>query len=373
MKLKIAKYLLLLISLLPVVGCEEPYTVAVKDSEQGILVIEANLSDSSLVRISQTTPLNDTGYQAVSNAQVTAESESGGNPIPFYEIEEGLYYSPESPRIGERYRLTIRSQGVRIQSEWAEMMAAQEIDKLYYEVDAGILRIFLDSRDSGPTGYYRWDFEESWEYNSRYYTNLEYRDGAVVSRPSNDRIYICYKIVDNTQILIGSSVDLAENNIRRQLIHEIDPLQSMRLNVDYSIKVTQYRISPEAFEFWRILKANTETMGSIFDVQPSNLPSNFKVINGEQPVIGFFSATMPAFKRIFIRRIDLPFSLYYDPYKGCSLDSVPSESLTIEDAFGQGDYLPVRRVNGKVLASAKRCVDCRERGGDTEKPPFWIY
>jgi len=69
----------------------------------------------------------------------------------------------------------------------------------------------------------------------------------------------------------------------------------------YSIEVTQYALTPEAFTYWELLKKNTEQLGSIFDASPSSSLTNIAAINSKDLVIGYVSVSTTTKKEYSLR------------------------------------------------------------------------
>src|SRR5690606_38038743 len=79
------------------------------------------------------------------------------------------------------------------------------------------------------------------------------------------------------------------------------PNGSEKLTVRYSMLVSQYAISKEAYEFYEIMKNNTEKMGSVFDPQPSLVRGNITCTTDPgEIVVGFIDCSVSSSQRIFI-------------------------------------------------------------------------
>src|SRR5690606_15183217 len=130
-------------------------------------------------------------------------------------------------------------------------------------------------------------------------------NGIVIPRSPGNQIFTCWRTDHSTNILIGTSAKLGEDIIRGMPI-AFQPNGSYQLSNRYSILVKQYAISREEFEYWEMLKKDNESVGSLFDAQPSQVTGNFTNIhNPEEPVLGFFKINSMTEKRIFIAANDL--------------------------------------------------------------------
>lgn len=358
-------------------SCEEPYEPEIGTSAQSILVVEGHITDSTSIRLSRSTPLSDNGFDPESGAYMEVESEKSGVVAILTEVETGVYEAVVPVEAGASYRLKITTDGgVAIISDWVTALPSPEIDKLYYELAGGELQVYLDSEAGDSTGYYRYGFSETWLYEAAFASSYKWTSNGMVSRTPQDQVYKCYRQVNNSSIVLGSTVNLSGDELKRQLITTIDPMGSHRLKNLYSIKVRQQKISEGAFEFWRRLKNNTEGLGSIFDAQPSQLPTNFEVLNSDEAIIGYLSAGISTEKRFFIKRIDLPFEEFYNPYTSCDLILYPNPLFPepLVDIFGDGSVIPVTESGpGFYWGTSPFCADCREQGGTTKKPGFWPF
>jgi len=112
------------------------------------------------------------------------------------------------------------------------------------------------------------------------------------------------------------------------------------------------------------MKKNTESLGSIFDPQPSNSTGNIRSLSDPQePVIGYVGVEEVKSKRIFIENRQLPPD--WNPLWGkCELIKVNPDSVFFY--YGLPVYFPVDKDYGTY----RYCADCTTRG-TTKKPSFW--
>jgi hypothetical protein len=135
-------------------------------------------------------------------------------------------------------------------------------------------------------------------------------------------------------------------------------------------------LTKEGFDYWQNLRRNTETLGSLFDAQPSQLTSNIRAVNNpEDLAFGFFSAYSVEEKRIFIGRAELPPWRRRTGFESCRMDTIKFD-----------DYLPVYFENARFpvimdyldpfgglvgyFTADEPCLDCRQSGTNV-KPSFW--
>jgi hypothetical protein len=138
-----------------------------------------------------------------------------------------------------------------------------------------------------------------------------------------------------------------------------------RIGVRYSILVRQYAIEKQEYDFLSQMKKNTESLGTIFDPQPSALRGNIRcVTDPDDPVVGYVGASVVREQRIFIRAAPR-FKMT------CPTDTIPVDSIY----FAVPASLPYNAVQrgpsiDSYLVSTPRCVDCTLRGTNV-KPSFW--
>ena len=363
-------------------ACVEPFDSPVNNLPNNYLVVEGIISDGrSSFRLSRTSNLNEGDILAETYAQVYIENQSGTSSYVLNETETGLYEAVLDLDNNDRYRVKIfTASDAQYVSEYVALTPSPKIDSITLDVVNGeVVQLNVTTHDPNKnTRYYRWTYQETWEYYAAFPSGLEYVDGEIVSRDYiNNQIYNCWQSSASNQILVASSVQLQEDVIYKQPLLSIRPASSNKLDVRYSILVQQYALTKEAFEYWDLLKKNSESLGTLFDPQPSQLPGNLQCVsNPDEPVLGFVSAGAFDEKRLFVRRSEIPFSFPYNRNTSCQIDTVSLSPDALESAFGAGDSIPLTEVYGVggfegYEATSTYCADCRARGGTNVKPDFW--
>jgi hypothetical protein len=241
--------------------------------------------------------------------------------------------------------------------------------------------IYANAHDaSNATRYYQWQFDETWQYTSAEYSSGVYREPPpqVVNRPDSEQIYNCWRNGASTALLLGSSAKLEQDVISLHLINHI-PTDADQLSVKYSILVRQYALTEDGYNYLTRMQRNSESLGSIFDAQPSELKGNIHGLSDPtEQVIGFVSAGTVQQQRIFIDRTQVPSWRHY--FSCQEKDTVvPMDPAILKAFFASGaGYVPIsmHMTNGIVdgwLGNFASCVDCRAQGGTTNRPSFWPY
>jgi hypothetical protein len=250
------------------------------------------------------------------------------------------------------------------------------IDSINWVENANGVTIYANAHDdAGTTKYYQWSYGETWEYHSAESSGLEYVDAldTVIPRPLQDQIFRCWHTDSSSNVLIGNSVKLAEDVIYEQPLRQIQK-DSVQLSVLYTINVRQYALTDSGYNYLSLLQKNTESLGTIFDPQPSQLyGGNIHCLtNSNETVIGYVSAGTVREQRIFINVAQLPDWHY--PF------ACPGEDIKLGSPSGLGGgssvgglYTPLygQPEIGLIYVNFTSCVDCRTQGGTTNKPSFW--
>lgn len=369
--------------LLLAAGCKDPYVADLRPAERSMLVVEGHLGNgaATTIRLSRTVNLSEQKdtVKPELRALLTVEGKDNTS-FPFMERGQGRYEANLAGlQTGKEYRLRIRtSNGSEYLSDYVLMKSNPAIDSISWrQVPEGV-RLYASTHDpSNNTLYYRWEYEETWEIRSNYVsTHKKGSPRTVIPRrmPEED-VSVCWKTYPSTSIVLGSSARLAGDVISEQPLLLI-PSAHEKLAFRYSILVRQYALSKNAYEYLDLMKKNSESMGSIFDAQPSEIRGNIhSVSDPAEPVIGFLTASEVRQQRIFISSRQLS---NWGWYQFCMLDEVLNNPDSIE-AFLGPDHPPIgpkySNTNPNIIthwyASDDECVDCTSRGGFTQKPSFW--
>jgi hypothetical protein len=251
------------------------------------------------------------------------------------------------------------------------MLETPAIDSVTWKQDKDVT-LYVDTHDPfNQTHYYRWDYVETWEYHSFFNTIIKYENDTVVY-DFNNSVHVCWKSANSTEIVLGSSVALSSDVISHAKIGTI-PQNSQKGSERYSVLVKQYALSLEAYQYWQILQKTSQELGTLFDVQPSQLQGNIhSSSNSSEPVIGYISASTVPEKRIFIDHSSLTDWKEFDGNTCDILGTVPTVPDILHFYFSDGYYSPYYfSGSGAVTYSWTTCLDCRTQGGTTVKPSFW--
>jgi len=331
--------------------------------------------DTTYITLSRTRNLVDSEqFSPEVRATVTIESK-GGQVFHMLELGKGIYYLLSQAFIpGEDYRLHIRTYAnSEYASAWVPNKVTPAIDSITWNKSDQVSIYAFTHDPNNNTRYYRWDYDETWEYDAYFDSNLGWDNNrySLYYKDSADLTYRCYRHGKSQDIAIGTSANLAQDVIDSQRVALVANA-SERISVKYSILVKQFALTKDAFEYWQLLKKNSNQLGTIFDPQPSQVTGNMTCLsNPQEPVIGYISTSTVSRKRIFIHNYEVAPWGFPSQERSCPvkiLNDPDSAIYYLQD----GKLGPAYYVTGGGLAIAPTiCIDCRTRGGSTIKPDFW--
>ncbi|MES1215564.1 MAG: DUF4249 domain-containing protein [Bacteroidota bacterium] len=363
-------------------GCQEVYQPPAVTNDISLLVVDGVLnnsnSDTTIIRLSRTQRIQD-GVDRVgeANAQMTVEDADGNTAYVFQEKDKGNYFVV-GLKLDEskKYRLRIHTANSKeYLSDDIPVIATPPIDSVSWKRNDNGLMFYVSTHDpDNNTKYYRWDYTETWDFHSNYYSDVKYEHDSIKQRAANEFVYECWTSRNATGILLGTSDKLSQDVISLAPLLFI-PTNSIELSVKYSVLVRQYALTKQSFDYYTNIKKITEQLGSIFDAQPSQLTGNIHCVNKpSEQVVGFITACSLVTKRIFVTNaqvIPWNYRFYCEPIR-----TVPSDSFGFY--FANGIRTPVEAIYampGREIVAAESadtpCVDCTERGGSTTRPDFW--
>ena len=369
------------------VGCKKPYNPKVINSPRSYLVVEGtiNTNDTTTIKLSRTVNLTSTTTINPVAANVTVECDNGSN-YGLYEAAPGVYKLVGATLDDTRkfrLRISTADDGKEYLSDYEQAKSAPPIDSIGFNLTSKGIQIYANTHDPKTnTHYYRFSYQETWQFHSMYTSNYISNGTEVVARNIDQMIDYCFASNASTSIVLGSSAKLKQDVIFQAPVTTIDAT-SEKIELKYSILLREYALTADAYKFWETLKKNTEQLGSIFDAEPTTLAGNIhNTHDATDIVVGFISAGAVSKKRVFITSEQLP-SFYKTTYPyDCGLDSTffddPHSHLnTVLVKILSGEEIPVNAIFGRnsprpigYTASDIFCVDCTLRGTKTQ-PDFW--
>ncbi|MGZ3776651.1 MAG: DUF4249 domain-containing protein, partial [Mucilaginibacter sp.] len=365
-------------------GCKRNYAPPVVTTDHNYLVVEGVISaggDSTIVKLSRTIQISETNKHRYEIGANVVVNDDQGAFYPLTEVDSGRYTAPAISDASRKYRLNITTtDGKTYQSDLVPVGMTPPLDSVEFEAVSNDVNIYADTRDAtNKTKYYRWDYvetyiwesikDEPWEFDNSY--------NAVSNkfrlRTPAEQVHLCYDTKDASAILVASAANLKQSVINKFPITQIASTDE-RIVHKYSIVVKQYAITSEAYNFWAQVKKNTEQIGTIFDVQPSEIQGNIHCTsNPGVPVVGYVSASTVSQKRIFIDRTMLPAWPILPQTEPCAYEDKPTPPTwhghNIPSDITSGVWIPtdsVRKIYDpltkdtifSVIPVIYNCVDC---------------
>jgi hypothetical protein len=366
-------------SILFFVQCKVPYDPQIKSSKDHFLVVEGNINPEGITNIKLSRTRNITwgdtaAYINELNAKVFIEDESN-NTYGLYETGDGNYSGNFYLDTNAKYRLhIITADNTEYRSDFVQCKISPPIQQIGWKLnDNGDVQIYVNTEDpNNNTHFYRWNYTETWEFHSEYFSKYIYDPTFNAVYPRTVPVFVCYRTRNASSIILGSSLKLKEDVIHEAPVTVI-PDHDRRMSVLYSTIVTQYAVDSAGYNYWNAMKGNSQNVGSIFDPQPNQIKGNIHCItDSTETIIGYVGAGTIDQQRIFIRNSSLPADWNLAP--NCTEYSVPVDSLKFY--FGPGTYVPYDEyppnafVPSGYLSASATCVDCTLTGSPV-KPSFW--
>jgi len=343
--------------------------------EKPFLVVDAMITDQNeaySIQLSWSYPLNTPPGNYPIYGFTVSVTDDAGNRYPFTDIGGGIHVSdPASFRgvPGRKYVLHLEGNSHIYESEAMEMVPVPPVDSVYAEVEDNEfwhpgeitrgMQVYADTRDpSNRCRFFRWEFEETWEFK------LPWDYFKIVNR-------VCWKSAVSDNINIKSTSGLAGSSVYRQPILFIST-ETDRLMRKYSLLLKQYSLNEKEFIYWDNLRKTTEEVGGLYDIVPSSVGSN--IICTDDPsnkVLGYFRVSAVATRRMFIRDVRMRFP---DFYAYCPYDTLPVNDY---DPYVHRYSYILREYSDDppdkfyyILSFKAECADCT-LSGSGNKPDYW--
>ncbi|MEJ7680754.1 MAG: DUF4249 domain-containing protein [Segetibacter sp.] len=206
----------------------------------------------------------------------------------------------------QKYRLLIKTvEGKEYLSDYLPVKKTPAIDSVSWRNESNGVNIYVNSHDQSENSrYYKWTYEETWEIRSRWPVMYGWVNGNVSATTLDEinKMYYCWHSQNSSAIHLGSTAQLTDNIISMIPVVNIPP-HGEQLDIRYSILVKQVAFDKPTYDFYQIMKKNTETTGSIFAPLPIDLSTNIHCVsNTSEKVIGYmFVSTEESQKNFYFK------------------------------------------------------------------------
>jgi hypothetical protein len=373
--------------LLGLAGCVESYVPDVLNAPTSYLVVDGSINGNGVTRIklSRTIGTTATTVPPTERGARLFIIDNTGQRYALTEKTSGSYQSDSLLLDATRqYQLRITTaNNVAYQSDLNPLKVTPPIDDLNFTTDGTQVQVRLSTHDAtGQSRYYRWNFVETWLFHAAFESMLKYdrQLKRIVKRDTS--IYTCWRTERPSFIRQASSAQLSQDALLNAIVLPLSG-RTERLQIRYSVLVSQYAETAEEFAYYELLRKNTEAVGTVNDPLPTQLTGNVhRVDNANEPVLGFVGTHTTQTRRLFIDRQDLPlqttaqfdtpysdcligYEFLCDPYIGCI--KYPNTRF-----FDRPSSIPIDYVANPdgYSGSTPECADCRTRG-TLVRPGFW--
>lgn len=391
-------------------ACIYPYTVDIRRGEEYPLVVEGdlNIGGTSLVKLSHVRPFDTYEYEDIAVfAQGYIEGEDGtrvegvdanlggmlSSSSSYYEYGTSLAFDTSKLSVNQRYRLhfdTYTAEGEvnnQFESEWLTPCPAPTIDALTYSKNDQFEELWVGlSMHCHGSHYFRWTFNETWEYHSDIQSYIDYVPSAWSEREMRmvggeyqkifPTLYYCWKSASSSQINIFTTKNQTEDRFEELAFHTI-PLSDKRLQVMYRINVQLMAMSEDAYNYWYNMQQNSQGQGSIFSPVPSEMASNVHCISDPSvQVMGYLNAAVPVSAVMYY---DNEQEGFYQP--GPLFErrdsTIAASNIALADQMYRSGYLPFKEIYTMgpdptdYTWTYSDCIDCRRQGGTKTRPEGW--
>jgi len=298
-------------------SCKKAYKPVLNTTATNFLAVDGAIisGDSTFIKLSRTTNLSDTTQNKAELKAVVAIENDQNKLYPLTETGNGNYVlGVTSFDVARTYRLDIKtSDGKAYQSDFVPMKITPPIDSLYFkQTGPQTINFYANTHDpANNTHYYRWDYKETWSYVSCYAATFQYKNGTItpIVPMSADDISTCYRTDQSSEIFVGSSVNLSQDIITAQTLGALTG-GSEKIAHIYVMQLKEYALTQAGFNYYQNLKTNTESLGSIFDAQPTTTTGNIHCITAPGDlVLGFVSVSTATTKQYNLHYNNLQFQV----------------------------------------------------------------
>ena len=327
-------------------NCTEKYNFKIS-SDIPQVIIEAFISNKSYeesklypaegrffyVKLSYLGDIDYTKNQIISEAKVTLVDDQG-NKWNYIEnlLDKGTYYIYSQnfkAQFGIKYKLNVElKSGEIFESEWQSMpterteignISFNEVTNYKYirrNVNEQVLRefnaidvnIILPVNHNKEKKYYKWTFDPIWIYI----------DPKAVQGSVNKKCWV----TDKTY-LKKFALQKDEVGSYKTKLFNIETTGNERIYEYFSVLITQQNISEGYYHFWDDLLAQNEK-GGLFDYPPFNLNTNFKAVNNDFKVQGYFSVVTENAYRWVLNINELSYPIVNNLLELCNIPQSPA-------------------------------------------------
>lgn len=358
MKTPFQLIVLLICLCLVCISCKKEYQ-NIAGNTSGLFCVDASLvknRETQKIIITRSVSSTNDDIPYVKGCQVYVEDENGNKRYFTETSSQGIYTADIEDDylvINRQYRLTIETTGGETyQSDYEKLYDCPPVDSIYFEYSTKYsyslekivdgIQFYVDVKAGGDySEYYRWLFNETWEYRIPYYYKGYWDSDTLLISDVKD-LRTCYMNMDYIFLCSSSLADLTSTYKNKIALNFVNT-NSVKLRYRYSMLLKQLSLTPEAYAYWNQKKIELQESDGMYTTQPAQNTTNIKNIdNGDETILGYFWVGKKTEKRILINiplnnkdnytcvldTIELSYeiydqtSVYYDT-SGILIDSIP--------------------------------------------------
>ncbi|WP_194976568.1 DUF4249 domain-containing protein [Aquiflexum lacus] len=375
-------FTLFLLPFMAIIGCRDPFEPDVTTTDLNYLVVEGFIeidAQESILKLSRSIPLRaETRLREESGASITLISENNES-WEFVEKEPGTYRLTGTFDPNLTYKINILlSNNQEYESDPMIPKISPPIQNVGFTRNEDGVSIHVSTQGNEDAVYFLWDYEETWLFRPPFPSPFIFNPttNGIDLRKPEQQIALCWLDNKVNRVLLENAGRFANYSIQKDMV--FIPNLSEKLMTRYSFSLRQRALDKDAFDFWEIMRKNTEDIGGIFSPLPSLIRGNINPVNSTNKVaIGYVSMGKSRSERLYINVQEVrPWPVFIPDYLECQLelDTIPPTSSYIE--FSGPNFIPVVQVvnsMGAVLGyrgAEARCADCTLRGSNV-RPEFW--
>lgn len=394
----------------------EPKTEVKVETQQlaSALVVDGLLTDelkNHRIMLTRAFDFEDEGPQAETAASVKVVSNTGTEFV-FQETDPGLYVAQNQFAVERDASYTLQintTDGGRYTSEPVATppkieIADLRVERVTSDTDVDGVGIFLDNAvESNDPTYFRYEYEETykiiapnWDPFRLIVARYEpcFPDPFVADiEPWEDERRVCFNTDVSKNLIQTTTTGLSEREVTNFQLRFIGR-QNYIMSHRYSILVTQYSQTQDAYSFYERLGDFSSSDNLFSQVQPGFLEGNMSSeANSEERVIGYFEVATVNKRRVYFNYTDLFPDEELPPYPfTCGIMGNPRlyprgyhcADLGVCDGNCNSPLLDQILAGTVVFAAEKEddfvspyytwpapCGDCTKLGSNVV-PEFWV-
>ncbi|WP_317048064.1 DUF4249 domain-containing protein [Flavobacterium sp. HTF] len=296
-------------------GCTETYPLLTNNYEE-IVIVETTITNelkNHEIKLTKTSKFEDEDIEPETGAKVFI-TDNAGNQYDFEEDSESYISTTPFQALPDRkYQLHITTEdGRSFESSQETLTAVNPIESITPAVEikdkVNGIAIRVNSFDSSNRSkYYRYKYEETYKVIAPKWTTTKATIGenaTIVLVPNSPTTRICYGNKKNAELLLDDTKNKSEDRVNF-MVRFIDA-QDYITTTRYSILVTQYVESQQAYTYYAILKKMAGPGSIVSPTQPGVLLGNIKSVkNSGDKIVGYFDVASVSTERIYFNHSDL--------------------------------------------------------------------